>query len=349
MLSKINLNKEFVTKEGLLKHLDDITIYRMYLDGEDVSLRGNMNSPLREDKRPSFGFYMGESNEVCFNDFVLGKGDCIKFVQLKFGLSFFEALSKIAIDAGLENEFIIKNTFKTNVNTHGFPSRDKIIENLNTVKLRKKKRDWQIHDIQYWRQFGISINTLEKYKVEPVSHVFIYDKIITCDKHAYCFKEFKDGIETYKIYQPFNEMYKWLNNHNDSIWQGWEQLPNNKNIRQYDGKTLIITKSLKDVMSIYEVTGIPAISLQTESTKPKQHIIDMLKDRFENIFILYDNDFDKEVNWGYEFGKKIADEFGMIQILIPTESKSKDFSDLVKNHGEEKAKKFLLTMIDLPF
>jgi hypothetical protein len=33
----------------------------------------------------------------------------------------------------------------------------------------------------------------------PISHIFLNDKIILADKHAYCFTEFKDGIETYKI------------------------------------------------------------------------------------------------------------------------------------------------------
>jgi hypothetical protein len=31
---------------------------------------------------------------------------------------------------------------------------------------------------------------------------------------------------------------------------------------------------------------------------------------------LYDNDYDKEVNWGREFGEKIADKFNLMQIEI---------------------------------
>jgi hypothetical protein len=37
-------------------------------------------------------------------------------------------------------------------------------------------------------------------------HIFLNDKIILADKHAYCFTEFKDGIETYKIYQPLMQI-----------------------------------------------------------------------------------------------------------------------------------------------
>ena len=90
----INLNKKLVTKESLLKEIDDWDIFKLYIK-EDIDLKKNISSPLRTgDDRPSFGLFIGENAEICFNDFVLGKGDCIKFVMLKFGLNFFEALSK---------------------------------------------------------------------------------------------------------------------------------------------------------------------------------------------------------------------------------------------------------------
>ena len=347
----INLNKKLVTKESLLKEIDDWDIFKLYIK-EDIDLKRNISSPLRnDDERPSFGLFIGDDAEICFNDFVLGKGDCIKFVMLKFGLNFFEALSKIVIDANLENDFNVKNTFKTNINASAnYKSREEIVKELNSTKLGKKSREWKLHDLTFWNQFGITKLTLEKYNVTPISHIFLGDKIITADKHAYCFTEKKDGVVTYKIYQPFNKDYKWLNNHNESVWQGWEQLPNNKNIKEYDHKYLIITKSLKDVMAIYDVCQIPAISLQAESVKPKKHIIDLLKERFEHIFILYDNDYDKDVNWGREFGLKLAEEFGLIQLEINEDLQSKDFSDLVKNHSKFIAKEYLENNIkEIPF
>lgn len=347
----INLNKKLVTKESLLKEIDDWDIFKLYIK-EDIDLKKNISSPLRTgDDRPSFGLFIGENAEICFNDFVLGKGDCIKFVMLKFGLNFFEALSKIVIDANLEHNFIIKNTFKTNVNTNStYQSREEIIKQLNSTKLGKTSREWKLHDLTFWSQFGITKKTLELFNVTPISHIFINDKIITADKHAYCFTERKDGNVTFKIYQPFNVDYKWLNNHNESVWQGWEQLPNKKNLREFDHDYLIITKSLKDVMSIYDVCGIPAISLQAESVKPKLQIINLLKERFKTVFVLYDNDYDKETNWGREFGLKLAEEFGLVQLEINEDLESKDFSDLVKNWGKSIAKEYLENNIkEVPF
>jgi len=342
----INLNLKPITKELLLEKITDLEIYRMYMD-EDVSTKGNISSPLREDKKNSFGFFKGKSGEICFNDFVLGSGECIKFVMLKFGLSWFEALSKIALDACLEDQFIIKNTFKTNVLTSNHTTtRKEIIKQLNAKALAKTSREWNLYDLAFWNQFGITKKTLEKYRVKPVSHIHsgTEKKIIPADKLAYSYTEIKDGKETFKIYQPNNENYKWLNIHDDSVWQGWTQLPTS-------GEKLIITKSLKDVMSIHDVTGIPAVSLQTESALPKEAIMNQLKSRFDIVYILYDNDFDKETNWGRQFSDTLTTKFGLYQMEIAEEFRSKDFSDLVKNHGEKFAKEYLTELMAdaLPF
>lgn len=337
-----NLNKKMVTKETLLQQISDIDVYNMYLD-EPLSLKTPIRSPLQEESKASFGFFIGEGSEICFKDFRLGSGDCIKFVQLKFGLNYFEAMSKIVLDAELTNDFIIQNTFKTNITLGpGSANRDSIVAAGKLLRLSKKGRKFELYDIAFWNQFGINHETLVKYNVTPISHIFLNDKIILADKYAYCFTEFKDGVETYKIYQPFNPNYKWLNNHNDSVWQGWDQLPKT-------GEIVIVTKSLKDVMAITNITGIPAISLQAEGVAPKAHIIEELKARFETVFLLYDNDYDKEVNWGREFGEKIADKFNLMQIEIESKYYAKDFSDFVKAYGTSVTKEYLESKTSLPF
>jgi len=337
----INLNKQMITKLDLLKYVTDIEIYQKYIDEEIVPGR-LIYSPLRNERNPSFGFFKGQSGEICFKDFVLGSGDCIKFVQMKFNLTYFEALSKVAIDFDMENDFIIKQIEKSATNSIKSINRDEFLANATTFELLKKSRNWLSHDILFWQQYGISIMTLEKFNVQPVSHFFINKKIITADKHAYVFIEFKDGTETYKIYQPYNTSYKWLNSHNNTIWQGWSQLP-------AKGTDLIITKSLKDVMAIYENTQVPAVALQCENVLPKRHVFEQLNERFTDIYAFYDNDFDKEVNWGKQFGNKLATEFGLIEIYIDDKYKSKDFSDLIKNTSITEASNILLKEMMLPF
>jgi hypothetical protein len=340
----INLNINIVTKAGLLKFIDDISVYRFYT-GEEVELKVIKNSPLREDNNPSFGYFVGESGEICFKDWLIGAGDFVKFVQLKFKLNYYEALSKIAIDFGLEEHFIVRSVEKSVgvYNPNLFKNKEDILNNNKPLELGKKQRNWAAHDYAFWLQYGIDEATLLKYRVQPIEYIFVNGNPIYVHKYAYAFIEHKDGKETYKIYQPYNTDFKWLNNHNDSIWQGWEQLPEK-------GETLIITKSLKDVMSIVNnTTDIAAVALQSESVHPKDYIIQELKDRFENIFLLYDNDFDKDINWGRQFGQSLASTFDLLQIEIHQVHKSKDFSDLIKNLGKKRATTILESMIACPF
>lgn len=339
----INLNKQMVNKKDLLKYISDLDIYQKYIDKEVLPGKV-MLSPFRNEKNPSFGLFRGENDEICFKDFTIPNyaGDCIKFVQLKFNLTYFEALSKIAIDFDMGDDFIIKKFEKTPSNNMIAMNRDEFLSKAITLDLKKTKRKWFLYDVNFWNQYGISISTLEKFNVEPISHFHVNGKIIKAEKYAYCFIEFKDGRETYKIYQPFSEKYKWLNGHNNSIWQGWSQLPLN-------GDILIITKSLKDVMSIYEVANIPAVALQCENILPKQHVFNELNERFNVIFGFYDNDFDKEQNWGKIFSDKLCSTFNLIQVQIDENLGCKDFSDLVKTYGEKESKKILEEQILTPF
>jgi hypothetical protein len=340
----INLNKKLVTKALLLEKINEIDIYSYYID-DTIDLSTTISSPLREkDDNPSFGFFVNSNKEILFKDFVLGGGDCIKFVQMMFNLNFNEALSKIVIDLELTNDFHYKNINLKTTNTKNiYKSKEDLLKNINFEnKLQIRKREWLLHDLKYWRSYNIDIELLEKYNVCPIDYIFINDNPIKTDTHAYCFIEYKDGVETYKIYQPYNNKFKWLNNHNDSVWQGWTQLPDK-------GERVIITKSLKDVMSIVNTLNIPAISLQAESVKPKDAIISELKSRFKEVFIFYDNDFDKETNWGREFGKKLSDAYDIMQYEIPDYYQTKDFSDLIKNVGVDHSKKIWNMHIDIPF
>lgn len=345
-MTVININKKLLTKQDILNEMTDLDVYGMYMDLNNVNVLGkSFNSPLSEDNKPSFGFFQGESNEICFNDWRLGKGDFIKFVMLMFNLSYYEALCKIAIDSNMNlTNFIIKYTFKTDINSKNNIDRLEFVKKLNTNYIGKTSRNWELKDFIFWNKFGITHDILKKYDVEPISylHLGANKDIIKTHYNTYCFNEYKDGKNTFKIYQPFNLDYKWLSNHDDSIWQGWNQLPDK-------GDLLIITKSLKDVMSINNITEIPVVSLQSESIIPKQSVINELRDRFKVIYLLYDNDYDKVINWGQKFAENLSEKFKLINIKIPDSYKSKDFSDLVKNKGINEARELLLQLTATPF
>lgn len=337
-------DKVIVTKQLLFDHITELDVYNMYMDGKPVSLSGTIVSPIRAEKRPSFGFFMGDSNEIMFKDFRLGGGDCIKFVQLKFGLNYNMALLKVAKDFRLDDYFILSDNLKASSERKITQNKLEIVESHVKFSLRVRRRKATIYDIKFWKDFGISPSTLKAYNVHPIDYFFINDHIIKADRYAYCFTEIKDGYETYKIYQPFSEKYKWINSHNESVWQGWTQLPEKD-------ASVIVTKSLKDVMAITENFGIPAVSLQAESVKPKQIVIEELKARFFNVYLFYDNDYDKETNWGQVYADSIAKDFNLDNIFIPSKYKCKDYSDLVKAYGVNIANNILKTEINniIPF
>lgn len=342
-LDKIPNNKKELNKQNLLKIITDLDIYRFYLDDE-VNITTKINSPFRKDENPSFGFFT-KNNEILFNDFVVGGGDCIRFVQKLFHLNFNDALTKIVYDFKINNNFIVgKNntipTIKKEIKTYT-KDKDEIVKEEKKL-LKVKLRNWKKHDKYYWESFGINLKTLKKYNVYAISHIFINDKIIKAEKYSYVYIEKKDKDLTYKIYQPFSLNLKWLSNIDYSVWQGWTQLPEK-------AEKLIITKSLKDIMCIDNNTKYCATGLQNEKIIPKNNIIRELRNRFDLIYILYDNDFDKKTNWGKIYSEKIAKEFNLIQVNIPSEYKCTDISEFFNLYGKEKTNKLLTSLIELPF
>jgi len=330
---------EYATIEDVYKYTDHYDLFRHYIG--DFKIGKPILSPLRKEDIPSFSIFTKEG-KVLFNDFVLGGGDIVRFVMLRFSLNFGEAINKIIQDSGLDDKFRSDLTYtpKTVVFRHD----KKIVDTKYTISV--KRRVWALYDTQFWSQYGISKETLRKYKVAALNYVFYNKYSRKCDKYAYCFLELKDSIESYTIYQPFNKENKWRKSHDSSVFYGWTQLPEK-------GDILIITKSLKDVMTIDSITNIPTVALQNEKIFPKPQVIDELKQRFKTIYLLYDNDFGNEekgkTNYGRKFGKDIAEKFNLNQIEIPDffaeNYKAKDISDLAKNAGIEYVKTMLTTDI----
>lgn len=297
-----------------------------------------INSPLRRDLKPSMGLYSRDGRRIYFKDFKTGKsGGVIDLLSLMWGLNIPHTVEKILKD--------IPNFIECNKNILKYESTgEKKITFSKDIDIRCKVRKWKQWDIDFWKQYGISVEWLEFGNIHPISNIFIIDvlsgdtKVIPADKYAYAFYEFKDGIESIKIYQPFSELYKWRNKHDASVWDLWEQLP------PY-GDKLIITSSRKDALCLWENTEIPSISLQSETYLPKKHVVQQLKGRFKDIYVLYDNDFDKEINTGKCNGELMAKTFGLHYLELPIESEVKDPSDLVKKWGRKTLKKVIEILI----
>jgi len=332
-MKEINLNSivfdKRITIESLFKMLSQEEIFSFYI-GEDIRNSGLVSSPFRDDKVPSFSVYYhrDQQNVLMFHDFsTKDTGDFVVLVMKLYGLDYLNALLKVAFDFQLSGYDVSANKVKM----------------ANMVRIREQKPviiginkcEWLVQDKDFWSSFGIKKSTLEKYNVVPIKYVFYNGNPVPCDPLAYAYREYKDSELSYKIYQPKskNKKFKWINNANHSVHQGYTQLPKT-------GDLLIITKSLKDVMSIHDVAGIPAVGLQSESVTVKNSVMDEYKSRFKRVICLFDND-----KAGVELTEKFVKLYDVSYILIPKQKGVTDFSDLVNVTNKENANKILNNLI----
>ena len=164
------------------------------------------------------------------------------------------------------------------------------------------------------------------------------------DKLAYAFVEHKEGRVSLKLYQPYNKVNrKWSNKHDKSVISLWTKIPKN-------GDKVVICSSLKDALCLWANTGIPAIATQGEGYSMSDTAISELRRRFTSVFILFDND-----SAGLEDGRKLAEQTGFINLVLPKFEGGKDISDLYKAVGKEKFVQTINTLFtdykddDLPF
>jgi DNA primase len=93
-------------------------------------------------------------------------------------------------------------------------------------------------------------------------------------------------------------------------------------------------------MCLWYNLGVPAMSLQGEGYIPKPQVMKQVIERFKTVYLWYDNDFThKNDNPGQDNAKKLIELYPKLHnIVIPDTYRSKDPSDLVKNHGVEQLK-----------
>lgn len=314
--------------------LEDIKV----TDSELLSLYLNVNkvpciinSPLRQDNKPSFGLYSLDGKKVYYKDLSTGdKGGMLDLLGKLWHLDFREVLIKI------ESDF--KDSKSKNIS----------IDNLKTCEVTKSKeynsdstleckiREWRNYDLEYWKSYGISLLWLKLAEVYPISHKIItkngHRYVLPADKYAYAYVEHKENKVTLKIYQPFNKAgYKWSNKHDSSVVSLWTKVPEK-------GEKLCICSSLKDALCLWANTGIPALAVQGEGYYMSETALNVLKSRYEKIYVLFDND-----EPGLIDGEKFAEHSGFINIVLPKFSEGKDISDYYKSLQDKEVFKTTIT------
>lgn len=280
-----------------------------------------INSPLRVDKRPSFGLYSPNGERIYYIDFsTKERGGVFDLLSNMWNCNYEETLLRV-------NKDISK--FKTSINIHKCTPCIVNITNKCNTDLQCRIREWRDYDIEYWSSYGISIDWLRYAEVYPISHKIIIkdDKkyIFGADKYAYAYVEHKENKVTLKIYQPFNKSgYKWSNKHDRSVISLWTKVP------EY-GDKICICSSLKDALCLWANTGIPSLSIQGEGYNISNTAINELKRRYREIYILLDND-----EAGLKDGLSLSASTGFINLVLPKFDGGKDISDAYKILGKDK-------------
>lgn len=325
--------QEFVKKlRDKLSEVPEELVYARYL-GPAFYIGSVILSPFRRDSKPSFGVFRKPEGHLVFNDF----GDNTAGETFDFIFKYYSEVCGIRSYEGILDKFT--SDFSNYSASYAL---DK--EKTPTIPRYKKKefkleiriRNINSSDIMYWDKFGISQNTLKLYNVFPISYFYINGKGYKADPLAYAYLEYKDDTIFIKIYQPYNKDFKWISNTNFSVHQGYRILP-------LTGDLLIITKSLKDVMSIRDVTELCAIGVQGEKARLKDTVLEEYRSRFKKIVAFFDND-----NEGINLSKYFKRYYEIPYILIPNDPsnpKIKDFSSIVEHKNDQYANELLFNLL----
>lgn len=286
-----------------------------------------INSPLRQDKHPSFSIYMNNAGNIRFIDFASGdKGGLLDLLCKYWNCSFTECLERLnSMLIGRGNLKIVRTQSK-GIKTY------KRTESRVEVKIRK----WEDYDIEYWKSYGCKLELLKHAEVYPISHKIIYKDnkkhTFAAPRYSYVFIERKEGKITKKLYSPFASKYKWITDNDSSVIGLWDKVP------KY-GDKIIICSSLKDAICLWGNSGIPCIYIQGEAYSISDTAIKELKRRFKKVYICLDNDLA-----GITDAKKLQESTGFINIEIPQFQGGKDISDAYKIVGEEKFKETIVSL-----
>ena len=316
-----------LTKEDILEKISEEEILRHYL-GFDYVLNKSYISPLRKDTNPSFAVYYNQQNQLRFKDFNGAQGSCFDFVMMKFGMRFFDAIKLINKDLKLGLGSFNGNNTKMKPTPLRYTNFKASIEKKKNL-IQFKPQYFTETDKRYWTKYSIKSNTLVKFNVFSAKYVFLNKKLIyryIGGNPVYCYK-FSSGHA--KVYRPLQDKTsgKWLSNVTQEDIQGLDQL-------KPSGKLLIITKSLKDVMCLFEM-GYSAIAPQSEGAYIKSELLDDWKKRFTNIVVFYDND-----DAGKKGAETLAKQLNCDKIFLDSHD-AKDISDFIALYGMDEATRIM--------
>ena len=274
-------------------------------------------SPFRDDERPTCSIRrMSGNGQLYFMDWaVLDKAlDVFGLYMYVHGCDFSEAVD------GLFDLMAGDRSKKT-------PQLSSIrVKQLSETRLSATSRDWLQTDLNWWMTFGIDKQTLEFFQVSAARFVWLGDDIVYQHSSPQIFPAYLyKGPSSLKAYFPHRTEFRFYHNNANHL-QGLEQLP-------LSGEMVVITKSLKDVMTLYRF-NVPAVAPQSESIVITPEQLANLRSRFTHVVVLFDNDH-AGINALRRY-KKLN-----LRVFMLSRHNAKDISDYYRKYGAEMTREII--------
>lgn len=364
-----------LTKNYILSKVDQITIFSVYFNLPIETIQycidtGEfIHSPIRLDVHPTCGFRYDNRGKLKFKDFAgYFWGDCFdavayvisnmpkyKNLDVNSKQGFFEVLKHIT--------FTFKDIF------YGDAKDPLISKNIQETlsKIKKDKqiielviREWNDYDEQYWKQFGVDLQSLNINFIYPIEQFYINRKSNPEPKYYYSEKDpcygyilgrDRQGIYNIKIYFPNRNKSTTRFITNCNHLEGIYQLSND----DYD--IIILTKSTKDRVSMYSclktinslyglnnINKIGLINIPHETYKLRSNEYKWLLSKLSDkgiIVSLMDNDRTGMIEAQY-----LRKEFDILPLIIPKQYQAKDFSELIMKNDKKVIHNLIINTIN---
>lgn len=288
-LTTVFLNSKRSLSERLFECVSSYDIFCSFI-GEDVKVGEVILSPIRKDNRPTFILFVPEDkDEVYFKDFAWQGGSVFKFVKL-FALyqesinlkEFTDVIRYIDSRMGIG---LFENTKKK-------PIQRRVLDTsfyASKRVIKFKSREFTDRDIEYWSSYHISEETLRFFNVKSVHKLLNENNEVVWTVSTRTLTFAYIIYNKIKLYRPEESSdFKWRNTCPGHYIQGLKQMLERKS----NNTSLIITKSLKDVMVFYEFVGdrYDTIAPHSETYIFSDTLLNTLYNKYERIIIIFDFD-----------------------------------------------------------
>jgi hypothetical protein len=342
-----------VTKESILALYDEEYLFKYYcppFKGLNIPFcaEPEVRSSSKPDTKPSCRISR-LSKGIYYKDFGSASLalDIWNYIEAKYGLTYHEALDKVALDMGIiDSPLIVSKSNEYNELISISNNSNTSVKNPVILEAPKelliKRRGWNNNDAEYWyNNYYINKDLLEEFDVHAITDYWIDDIHYEAEELAYCYiYYYYNGVLLKKIYQPQSKTRKWKSNINKTVVQGIVNIP-----KQHD--LLFITSSMKDILTL-RVLGYYAVAPNNEMTWLPEEVWEKFKIRYSNIYILFDSD-----SSGLDSSSKFSQKYNIPYIYIPPSNflpnkRGKDHSDFIKeSHNLNLVKKIIDTRINM--